>query len=399
VYLVRYSYLATIGASSNLSYQFSRLPAPSGMWSTWTCCRGPDGIYFLGRDGIYRATDQGVVNITDERLYPLFPHDGQAALGTPDLAPVDMTQFYKLRLSCADYELFFDYIDTNGVPQTFRYEIRTRSWWPHNYEDDIVMHYLVELSVPNPGQMQLLLLSRALGFIYLAGGTLDNTAHISCIVQTPSYDGGDERGQKLYIDQMTDVDGRGLIPATPGVLGAEVQFNNQAVVLPQVSFFPTGPRTQFLQAISSIAGGLALYRNISVRYSWFGGPGGIRLFAFEPSGYAQPYVSNFIATQYINLGFPGWKHHRRLYAGLISNNPVEFTIQTQDGRTFVMEIPSTSGQFRIMPLMVPQNCKDLAFAYQLDGQDNQFALFPEAFTIETKEWNQPSYIELAPYKT
>jgi hypothetical protein len=96
IFNLRFSYLTTIGASNNTSFQWYKIPSPSGMWSRWTCCTGPDGVYFLGRDGVYKLTEQGAVNITDEQLYPLFPHDGQVALGAEidgiSVLPVDMSQ-------------------------------------------------------------------------------------------------------------------------------------------------------------------------------------------------------------------------------------------------------------------------------------------------------------------
>lgn len=109
LFLVRYSYLQTLDVPGPLTFQFSRLPSPSGMWSRWSCTAGQDGVYFLGRDGIYRANETGAVSVTDERLYSLFPHDGQAASGANGLLPVDMTALPSLRLIAADQDLYFDY--------------------------------------------------------------------------------------------------------------------------------------------------------------------------------------------------------------------------------------------------------------------------------------------------
>lgn len=116
IYLVRYSYLNSVGQSGPATYQFQRLPSPSGMWSRWTCVRAQDGVYFLGRDGFYRATEGGVERVAApdpqaDPLYPLFPHDGQAASGTPDMGPVNMDALTELRLSCCDQDLYFDYLE------------------------------------------------------------------------------------------------------------------------------------------------------------------------------------------------------------------------------------------------------------------------------------------------
>src|ERR1700733_9375247 len=143
LFVVRYSYLTnlTIGVSTGnpIVYQFTRIPAPSGMWSTWATCRGPNGVYFLGRDSIYMATDSGAVSITDATLYPLFPHDGQAAiainLGGNVIEPVDMTDLANLRLSACDFDIYFDYTDMAGSQITLRDEIEKKRWFHHAYND------------------------------------------------------------------------------------------------------------------------------------------------------------------------------------------------------------------------------------------------------------------------
>ena len=393
IYLLRYSYLATIGASSNLSYQFTRLPSPSGMWSAWTCVRGPDGIYFLGRDGIYKCNDTGAVNITDERLYPLFPHDGAPALGAPNIPPVDMTQITSMRLSCCDFDLYFDCIDTSSNAVTWRYEIEKKRWFLHYYGDGtgIAQHYLVETSLASPSQ-QIILLSLGLGLVYNSGGNTDAGTAITSQVTTPALDAGDERAQKLYVDIMADADGT-------GTLNAQLYYNNQVTTGSLTALTIAGTRIQSLVNIASQSA-LNLYRNISCKFYWTGGPAGPRIYAFEPSGYAQPYLSKFLVTQYLNLSFPGWKHHRRLYPALISNSTILFKIFTQDGRTFgPYSLASTGGQYKQIPVMVDHGCKDLAFLYQLDGQGQTFAAFLSDFVLETKEWTEPSYIDLAVFKT
>ncbi len=251
-------------------------------------------------------------------------------------------------------------------------------------------HYLDEPEADQPNDMQLLMLNGA--DVFKSGGNTDNGADIVSISEKPADDGGDERAQKLYIDAMTEADGI-------GTLVAHILFNNGQQSGPSVTMNPTGLREQFLENISSLAD-LSLYRNISVRHTWTGGPDGPRLYAFEPSGYAQPYISTFFVTQFINLAYPGWKHGRRFYPAIISNADVLLTVKTQDDRVYgPYTIPSTGGQFRIIPMILDHGVKDLAFAFQLDGQGYPFALFPGEFVVELKGWADPSYIDLAIFKT
>ncbi len=116
LYIARYSYLQTLGVPGQTTFQFNRLPSPSGgMWSRWSVCPAPDGVYFLGRDGIYRATEQGAQSITDHRLYPLFPHDGEPARTSYGLLPVNMSNLPALRLAAADEDVYFDYSTASGA--------------------------------------------------------------------------------------------------------------------------------------------------------------------------------------------------------------------------------------------------------------------------------------------
>ncbi len=276
--------------------------------------------------------------------------------------------------------------------QTLRWQIeapgRAGRWFSHLYHDPVVAHYLNEPSASDPNEQQLMLLGAP---IWKSGGNTDNTHDIVTIALVPPADGGDERTQKLYPDAMLQLDGLGQVQVTP-------TFQSAQVNAPTTVVSAVGSVEQALVNIASLAN-LALYRNIGVVLEWTGGPDGPRIYAWEPAWYAQPYLSTFLVTQFLNLSYPGWKSHRRLYPALISTAVVTFTIKCQDGRTFVYEIPSTNGQLLIIPMMVNHGVKDLAFAYQLDGHGVPFALFPDEFTIETKGWPDPEFLDLAIYKT
>lgn len=274
----------------------------------------------------------------------------------------------------------------------FRWQIeapgRPGRWFAHSYSTQIATHYAVEASANDPNDQQLFLLG--LG-IFESGGNSDNGSPVLSSLQLPANDGGDERLQKLYPDALVQADGTGSLSVTPA-------FDNGQVFAAPTIVSCAGTIQQFQVNIASLAN-LALHRNIGAVLSWAGGPGGPRIYAWEPAAYIQPYLSTFLVTQFINLSYPGWKMHRRLYPALISTSPVIFTIKCQDGRTFTYVIPSTNGQFLVLPMITDHGIKDLAFAYELDGQGKAFALFPDAFTLETKGWPDPEYLELAIFKT
>ena len=236
------------------------------------------------------------------------------------------------------------------------------------------------------------MLSANTGVVVISGGSTDDGTTINTVVLTPSGDGGDERAQKLYVDAMTQADGTGKV-------NLALTYNNATALSPVASFTVVGALSQFLTNIASLSD-LALWRNVGCKYAWTGGPGGPRLYAFETSGFLQPYLSTFFVTQFIGLSFPGWKHMRRVYPALISNAPVLLTIKTQDDRTFgPYTIPSTGGQYRQLPQMLDRNIKDLAFAFQLDGQGTPFAIFATDFVVEVKEWVEDQYVKIAVLKS
>lgn len=276
--------------------------------------------------------------------------------------------------------------------KSMRYQIPQKRWFPHSYEADVLYHYLDEPRTDQPNDMQLLMLA---GDVVLkSGGNTDDGTAIQSIAQLPSNDGGDQRIQKLYVDSIVDADSVGGTED----LAVTLLYDSAVTTGPTYTLTPGSARAQFIQNISSLVA-LGLHRNIAPRFAWTGGPDGPRIYAYEPAGFAQPYISKFFVTQFITLAFSGWKHTRRCYPALISTAEVIFTIKTQDGRTYVTTIPSTGGQFLVQPLMIPQDCKDLSFAFQLDGQGSDFAFFPADFTVEFKEWQQPEYIRLAVFQT
>lgn len=388
VFLVRYSFLASQGGTP---YQFQRLPGGAGFWSRWAICRGPNGIYALGRDGIYLWNESGGKSISDSMLNSIFPQDGQPAKGQFGVLPVDMTQTSFMRLSYTDDSIRFTYIDTGGNQVTLRYEVGHNRWFQHFYGDPISYEYLDELSVGSPNFPQILYLSKSLGLIYKAGGNTDNGVAIGSLVQTPYIDGGDFRSQKLPIDYMVDAEGT-------GTLDVAMFFDSGISNTASTPIVFTGSRMQTPVAVSSVPGNLALYRNVSVKFSWTGGPNGIRIIGTEPSWYTQAYLSTNLDTQYFGLSFPGWKFARRALPAVISTSPVTFLIRTQDGRSYSIVIPSTGGQLLQQPIMLPQTCKSLMFAFQCNAGGSQFAVFPDEFVVEFKEWSEPSFVKLAVFK-
>jgi hypothetical protein len=121
-----------------------RVPNTKGLFATWGLAVGRF-IYALGKDGIYKTDGASYESITQEDLRLLFPHDGIAAqaitLGTNTVNPPDFTQPSKLRLSCYDDHLYFDFVDTVGTQRTLVYDELFNVWGVDDYSPTLLTHY------------------------------------------------------------------------------------------------------------------------------------------------------------------------------------------------------------------------------------------------------------------
>jgi hypothetical protein len=252
-----------------------------------------------------------------------------------------------------------------------------------------------ELPAEGPQEQIITMMSADTKKFLRAGGNTDDNADINTIVLTPSLDSGDMRAQKLYVDTMFQADT--TVPITYVAL-----FNNSqelSISMPVNIVQPLTGVQQYLQTVV-LQENLDLYRNISGKFAWKGGPDGGRLIAWESSGYLQPYLCTSIVTQRIPFSFPGWKHLRRLFPAYISGTQLIFTVQCQDGRQYgPYFLPPTIG-YRIMPQMLDRNIKDLAFSISITSSviGGQFAIFQQDFTCEVKEWTESTYIKLAIFR-
>ncbi len=115
--------------------------------------------------------------ISDPDLTLLFPHDGQpgqaVTLGSVTFEPPDFTQTTALRLSWADFHLFFDYIDVNGNQRTIVYNEIFNRWgkdaYTFNGVEGATIHYAEEAPDVHSN-----LIGGSQGNVYQETGSRDN---------------------------------------------------------------------------------------------------------------------------------------------------------------------------------------------------------------------------------
>ncbi len=223
------------------------------------------------------------------------------------------------------------------------------------------------------------------GILLEAIGLTDDGTDIAAIVRTPSMDGGDPRTQKLYVDLMTDA-------RNEAAMSALVGYNNHTIISPSVAIPLSAGRIQSRITISSIAGTLALYRNISIEYHF---SASTRLYESEPAGYTQPYLSNSFISRH-DSGFPDWVCLRDGLFAIISTSNVTLTIDI-DGNTSLSPytLSSTAGALRKIYQLLRHASKGRMMIWQLQS-DQPFALFVEETIVRQKSWTG-DFIDTKPF--
>ncbi len=268
-----------------------------GFWTRWAFCVDEDGCHFLAPDGIYVKVGGGVEqSITDDDLYPLFPHDGIAGVSVNGIAPPDMTQTTRLRLSKIDRYLYFDYIDTGGHDRTLLYDVRTKAWGYDSYPSGV----RVRLGEPGSGVHDQIL-GMGDGTIQQYAGASDNGAAIPCAVSTRYVDAGDVRTIKQFGDVLVKADPNGGAGIT-----AQVIYNDGLSSLPPVVLGAgVSQLTPFALNINNGDGVLA--RNLGIALTWSESSAQPALELWEPSFLPKVEDATQRATDWDDLGYAGAK--------------------------------------------------------------------------------------------
>ncbi len=353
----------------------------SGCYSQWGMCAGKDAVYMVGRDGIYRI-DGNSVEYFSQALWPLWPHDGKPAAATNGYNPVDMTQQAYLRLSYADSAIYFHYKDSGGAIVNWKMDA-DGGWWHETYSPATLIHYFEEL--PDSSITPRMLMGTSDGYIEAASGVQDNGVDVTCTVRLPSFDNGDPRTLKLYMDAMTEINGTAQM--TVGFNRFEI---TQAPVTVGTS---TGDRQFAYSNLTSLAA-IPIYSDIAVEYVF---SSGTLLYEFSQSLYPQPFYGNIYTTQLKDHGFAGWKQLRYRRVAWLSVAPGTFTIINDDGVTLASQtLASTGGGLQNLFDNLPNAAKGKLLRYSVTSS-TPFVLFPEETFVRIKKWGGNQFLEVRPF--
>ena len=350
-------------------------PCGRGLWTRWALAVAPEGVYFLAKDGIYLTTGGGVaVSITDADLYPLFPHDGVAAVTTNGYVPPDMTQPTKLRLAYVQGWLYFDYVDTNGASRTLRYWPVDKSWWPDVYTPGVGCR-LATTGVDE----RVELLGGTDGTLYtMDGGATDNGTAIAAHVQFTENQ-GDARREKLYRDAMLDADlGGGTAVVTLGVT------NNTTTLPPQTIGPSSGRGENFINSATQI-GTFGL--NLTVDVTWNPVAVGSPVFYLWDVAYQMtPELATSWLSGPTTHGLSGFQQVYQALIAYRSFGVVTYSLVV-DGVAYSYNLPSTAGQYQ-KQVVILQAVKGLTFQHGMQGAAG-FQLFDADCEAWIQAWSAP----------
>lgn len=367
-----------------------------GFWTRWSYCVRPEGCYFLAEDGIFLKSGGGVeVSITDADLYPLFPHDGTTGTTVNTIAPPDMTQTTRLRLSSVDRYLYFDYADTAGHDRTLIYDTVTQGWLLDKYASGI----FTRLSEPGSGVHDQIL-ATADATIKIYGGTSDGGSAIAGALYTRYVDGGAAR----MIKQFGDI----LVKADPALaasgISAQIVYNDGEQALSVTSFGAgvTG-LSMFVLDVNTGAGVLA--RNLGLKLSWSESLVAPALELWDPTYLSKAEDIQQRATDWDDLGYAGAKFIQGVVIRANTYGVAKTLSVEYDGGTVALTLSANhNGEIEIAyPLASAGWTPFLAQLVRLVGDDTPWQLYglrwvfepaPEAAT----EWHtQPTTHDLPGY--
>ena len=301
------------------------IPNGKGLFARWAIVSGPAGIFFLSEDGIYVTQGGPPVSITDAKLRPLFSSQGGNGETVNGIPAPDLTQEQSLRLTIVDSILYFDYMGIDGTPHTLLYDM-VANFWLHDTlnccsstEKQVYCRYQDEGQGANEE-----FIGTAAHLCLVGGSDTDFGGTLNCEFQTPCYDLGDPRTDKLFGDAMIDIDA-----STAGGVTCLVKTNLAQTIVGTYSLTsPTG-REQFILDVldpSNPGENYAVYsRNISLYLNWFTGQK-ISLYGWSFTWNAKAEVTDLRPSDFTDEGFVGDK---RFYGVVIRANTFGITRTVQ----------------------------------------------------------------------
>jgi hypothetical protein len=224
-----------------------------GLINRWAFAVGSGRIWFVSKDGVYWTAGGAETSITDDDIRGLF--HGETRNG---YTPINFNQINFIKLEIHANDLYFSYINTDGLQMTMVYSIPFNYWRPYVFTRPVACFYSEEAS----GRSTLLMGGLSTGASYTNTGTTDDGDEFECRANTGALDQGLLRQNKLYGDLVIDLD------RDSATVEVQCHLNGKTQTLaPQVVTTETG-RYQYYLELDVANTGPVLARNLAVDVSW-----------------------------------------------------------------------------------------------------------------------------------
>lgn len=365
-----------------VTYEFFDTGAGHGLASPWAFEAGPTSPrvwYYTRSAGIVEWAGGGhAVSITEDKLWPLFASSVFSPVLTPveNLYPVDSGSGNP-RMRFHDQEVRFCYTDTNGNSgNVLAYHIHSKRWrhalypWAINCMESV-----------DQGEDQTL--------IYGAD---------SLYGESSSFGGQDDaltsgKSQNIAFDLKTGYSAEPDYEAMKEYGNVVVDYDAEGMIVNAAALFADGTLPSINALISNNGGrgqtpiplGDTYARDMAVELS---GSASVLVTLF---GLEILYKLDVILISHSFSSMSAWGQSAYLsitpnsYITLRSTAPVNVTIATDNGVSFMVTLPSTSGKKLKMQLdAIPAN-KELLFSVSVDSTQ-PFRLYPEESFVEIMPW-------------
>ncbi len=262
-----------------------------GLAGRWAYCVGAGAIWAVSAigGGVFKSGGGAPEDVSGP-IKPLFR--GQRVNG---YAPIDLSVETMIRLEVWHEELYFTYQDTDGNARTLVLQILTGLWRAYTWGRPLATIY-----ADGGDGTQLLLGGQSTGAAYTHEGMDDDGDDIQVDVRTGAQDFGRPREDKLFGDQILDVDSDGA------VIHLQNYLNNETVV--NASQPLTAPAGRNRAIFDSFGPSPQKARNLSTHLSWLTGIARPILYFLGTSITVQPDLTINRVTTWDDLGHPDEKY-------------------------------------------------------------------------------------------
>lgn len=371
-------------------YVWNELPGGRGLFSRWALTRYNSKspfMAFLSKDGVYKSTGGVSESLTDRDLFALFPNEGNIGATIRGIPPPNVVsaQAANLRMEFTDDYLYFDFTDTSSNRRSLIYVPDLDGWWYDLYTPGVVFHYGEE------GQgVHAILCGGAdatTSRLYQLTGNSDNGTAISCQVRTRSSDQGEPRLNKLYGDQLADLDPASVtVTMTP-------RTNNDGTSYTAV----TSAAASRSQVAVPFGTSWPTARNCSLDFVWSVSTSSRpKLYIWAPRWTFESAPISALAweTSPTTLGMKGFKHLGRYRLTYVSSSILELIITLDGTAQTAISLASSGGVYSTVIGIFPVY-KGTLYKFRIGdvSQNAEWRLDTRDSYIEVKEWGSE-----APYR-